>query len=233
LRARGRLRGAQRRFDDWIADATRGRDRYEANAGIAPGFLPFDADLARAYAATGAMTTATVHAQRALELALSSGAPRALGEGLGAVALVDQHAPLDAGDQAIEAFQRAGATLEAAWMMHDLAVSDRRRGSPEAAVLLADSLALAERCGADRLAGMARRSLTAIGGRPRRRPAVGADALTPSERRVTTLASVGRTNKAIAQELYVTVKTVETHLAHAYQKLQIASRAELASALNN
>ncbi len=55
----------------------------------------------------------------------------------------------------------------------------------------------------------------------------------PSERRVAALAATGLTNKDVAQELFVTVKTVETHLAHAYQKLGITKRAELADALSS
>jgi DNA-binding CsgD family transcriptional regulator len=56
-------------------------------------------------------------------------------------------------------------------------------------------------------------------------------ALTPSELRVARLAADGRTNREIARGLYVTPKTVETHLAHAYAKLGITGRAELAAAL--
>jgi DNA-binding CsgD family transcriptional regulator len=56
-------------------------------------------------------------------------------------------------------------------------------------------------------------------------------ALTPSELRVARLAADGRTNREIARGLYVTPKTVETHLAHAYAKLGITGRAGLAAAL--
>jgi DNA-binding CsgD family transcriptional regulator len=38
-------------------------------------------------------------------------------------------------------------------------------------------------------------------------------------------------NKEIAQALFVTVKTVETHLGHAYAKLDLSSRKELPAAL--
>jgi DNA-binding NarL/FixJ family response regulator len=55
--------------------------------------------------------------------------------------------------------------------------------------------------------------------------------LTPSERRVVDLATAGRTNRDIAQELYVTPKTVEVHLSNAYRKLGISSRRELERAL--
>jgi DNA-binding CsgD family transcriptional regulator len=53
------------------------------------------------------------------------------------------------------------------------------------------------------------------------------EALTPSELRVVRLAAAGRTNREIAHELYVTLKTVEGHLARAYNKLGIEGRGEL------
>ena len=88
---------------------------------------------------------------------------------------------------------------------------------------------LAAQCGADGLVGLATTELRIAGGRPRHRAVSGIDALTPSERRIVELAVIGRTNKAIAQELYVTPKTVEVHLSSAYRKLGIKSRAGLAA----
>jgi DNA-binding NarL/FixJ family response regulator len=58
------------------------------------------------------------------------------------------------------------------------------------------------------------------------------DALTPAEHRVTRLAAEGLSNRAIADRLYVTERTVETHLTHAFQKLGIGSRTELAATLH-
>jgi DNA-binding CsgD family transcriptional regulator len=46
------------------------------------------------------------------------------------------------------------------------------------------------------------------------------------------MAAEGLTTPAIAQALFVTTKTVETHLGHAYQKLDINSRHQLAQALH-
>ena len=57
------------------------------------------------------------------------------------------------------------------------------------------------------------------------------EALTPSERRVAALAAEGQSNREIAQSLFLTVKTVETHLSSAYRKLDIRSRRDLAHAL--
>jgi len=60
----------------------------------------------------------------------------------------------------------------------------------------------------------------------------GAESLTPTELRVARLAAGARTNREIAQGLYVTVKTVEGHLARVYTKLGIAGRAQLGAALD-
>lgn len=57
--------------------------------------------------------------------------------------------------------------------------------------------------------------------------------LTPSERRVCELAADGLSNKEIAQALFVTVHTVEVHLSHAYAKLGVRSRSQLAGRLKD
>ncbi|HEY0636223.1 MAG TPA: helix-turn-helix transcriptional regulator, partial [Pseudonocardiaceae bacterium] len=58
-----------------------------------------------------------------------------------------------------------------------------------------------------------------------------ATALTPTEERVARLAAEGRTNRAIADALFVSPKTVEANLARVYAKLAITSRAQLGEAL--
>ena len=89
----------------------------------------------------------------------------------------------------------------------------------------------AHACGAKPLAERARTELLATGARPRRLALQGTEALTPSERRVTELAAGGLTNRQIAQELFVTMATVETHLRHAFRKLDVSSRGQLGAAL--
>ena len=54
----------------------------------------------------------------------------------------------------------------------------------------------------------------------------------PSELRVARMAADGLGNRAIAQALFVTVKTVEVHLSSCYRKLAVPSRAELAAVLD-
>jgi DNA-binding CsgD family transcriptional regulator len=81
------------------------------------------------------------------------------------------------------------------------------------------------------VAQRAREELLAAGGRPRRSRIGGVEALTASELRVARRAASDRTNREIAQELFVTVKAVEKHLASAYRKLGIQRRGELAGIL--
>ncbi|MGH2934332.1 MAG: response regulator transcription factor, partial [Gaiellaceae bacterium] len=77
----------------------------------------------------------------------------------------------------------------------------------------------------------AREELAASGVRVRREAVRGAEALTPSERRIVERAAAGASNPEIAQALFVTVKTVEMHLSNAYRKLEVSGRRELAGAL--
>ncbi|MBV9798922.1 MAG: helix-turn-helix transcriptional regulator, partial [Solirubrobacterales bacterium] len=55
---------------------------------------------------------------------------------------------------------------------------------------------------------------------------------TAAERRVAELVTQGLTNRQIAQRLFITQPTVETHLRHTFQKLDITSRTEVGSRLS-
>ena len=63
----------------------------------------------------------------------------------------------------------------------------------------------------------------------RKRPARGWESLTPSELEVVRLAATGLTNPQIGQRLFISPRTVQTHLAHAFRKLDLSSRVELAA----
>jgi len=54
-----------------------------------------------------------------------------------------------------------------------------------------------------------------------------ADPLSDREREVLRLLALGHTNQEIAKQLYISVRTAESHRAHIMQKLRLASRAEL------
>jgi DNA-binding NarL/FixJ family response regulator len=166
-------------------------------------------------------------------LARRWGAPRALGQALTTAGLVAGGEPgLELLREAVAVLADSPAQLVRARALIELGAALRRRNRrSDAREPLAGGLELAQRCGAWALAERAREELIATGARPRRAMRAGIDALTPSERRVAHLAAGGQTNRDIAQALFVTEKTIETHLSHAYQKLAIHSRSQLTSAL--
>lgn len=136
--------------------------------------------------------------------------------------------------EAETALRGSPCRLQHAEGLVELGMAIRRAGRrAEARPALEEGLRAARRCGALRLAGVAHDELTVAGARPRRLQFSGADALTPSERRIADLAASGSTNRAIAQELYVTPKTVENQLGRVYRKLGIGSRTELTDALGS
>ncbi|MDA8284955.1 MAG: AAA family ATPase [Actinomycetota bacterium] len=104
----------------------------------------------------------------------------------------------------------------------------RRRSDVLAArPVLAQALQLAEACGAAPLAGRARAELSAAGGRRRHQRRDQDRSLTPQEARVADLAVTGATVKEIALAMYLSPRTVETHLTHIYRKAGVSSKAEL------
>ena len=146
-----------------------------------------------------------------------------VGEASGAVELLTQATRVLAGSPARLEHARALTDLGAALRRANRRVDARRP--------LREGLRLAQRCSARPLVDLARTELRAAGGRSAGPPGSGAAQLTVSERRVAELAAEGRSNREIAQALFVTTKTVETHLGHAYLKLNIARRAQLNHAL--
>jgi predicted ATPase/DNA-binding CsgD family transcriptional regulator len=64
---------------------------------------------------------------------------------------------------------------------------------------------------------------------PRRRPATGWESLTPAELQVVELVAQGLSNPQIGERLFVSRKTVTSHLSHVFAKLAMTSRAELSA----
>jgi DNA-binding CsgD family transcriptional regulator len=123
--------------------------------------------------------------------------------------------------------------LERARVLVELGAGLSRRGKrSEAMPFLREGLDLADRCGAGPIAAHAREQLRAAGARPRRARVSGRDALTPSELRVCRMASTGMSNREIAQALFVSLRTVETHLTRSYAKLEVGGREQLREVLD-
>src|SRR5262249_24060780 len=168
-----------------------------------------------------------------LALARRWGDPHAIGASLRVLGLVEG-GPAGIGllREAGGGLPGPGAGLEHARALVDLGAALRRANErTEARERLREGIDLARRVGALGLAKRANEEIVATGARPRKALQTGLDALTASERRVAQLAAEGMSNKEIAQTLFVTIKTVEVHLSHAYRKLEISSRAQLEKAL--
>jgi DNA-binding CsgD family transcriptional regulator len=96
---------------------------------------------------------------------------------------------------------------------------------------LRSALAAFEQVGATTWAERARTELRASGDRARRREPSTRGDLTPQELKVAGLVCEGLTNREIAERLFLSPKTIETHLVHIFQKLHVRSRIELALTL--
>jgi DNA-binding CsgD family transcriptional regulator len=199
-----------------------------------PATYPWRADAAIAAKLAGDEDDARRLAEEDLRLASSFGAARPLGVALRTAALVAEDEDR-AGllERAVDVLDRSPALLERCRTLVEFGSELRRRGRrSDARDPLYRGLDLARRSGLVRLERRAVDELRATGARPRRRDVTGPGALTPTETRVAELAAHGHSNREIAQLLFVTRKTVEWHLSHAYTKLGIDGRLQLAMALD-
>ena len=232
--SRGRLRVARGQLkegvEDFLAYGAAG-ERFSYGTGIT---FPWRSSAALALLVSGEREEARRLAREELELYRDSGIARGLGVALRALGLVEGgEKGIELLRRAVDALEGSSARLEHARALADLGAALRRANRrAEAREPLRAALDLAHRCGATALMDRARRELAATGAKPRKLVFTGVDSLTASERRIAEMAAAGRRNRDIAQALFVTVKTVETHLFHAYQKLDITSRQDLPRALS-
>ena len=207
--------------------------RWEAIGAQNPDLAPWRVYLAQALLLLGHREEARVLADRHAALASGWGAHRPLARALrvpglttggpGGTALLHE---------SVRLARDSPGQLELALSLVELGAAERRANRRTAArEPLEEGLALAHQCGARSLQDRALAELLAAGARPRRPPASGRDTLTPSELRIAGLAGSGQTNRQIAQRLFITQKTVETHLANTFRKLHIESRAQIPAAL--
>jgi DNA-binding CsgD family transcriptional regulator len=233
IAARGRLAIAQGRRGDGVRDllaAGAWLDRWPIQN---PSVVPWRSTLAAALAQPEERQRARQLATTEVKHARALDQPRSLGIALRVAALLEPRADnIDLLREATSVLESSQARLEHARALTDLGATLRRnRNRTDAREPLRQALDIAHRCGATPLAARAHTELLATGARPRRIALSGADALTATERRIADMAAEGQTTPEIAQALFVTIKTVETHLGHTYQKLDIHSRNQLATAL--
>ena len=127
-------------------------------------------------------------------------------------------------DRALAEHARAPLPFEHARTRLALGGVLRRAGRKrDARASLTEARAAFHELGAALWAARAEDELRRISGR-----APGPRALTPAEQRVAALVAEGRTNREVAAALFVSERTVESHLSHVYGKLGLRSRTELA-----
>jgi len=232
--ALGRLRTAQGRHADARDAFLSGLERDHLLHGDNPG-VAWRLDAALACLALGDHDEAQRLVREHEPEARRWGTLGAIGSWQHVRGMVERDAPAAHAqmEEGVATLARSPARLDHARALVDLGSRLRRDGHRSRAQgALEDGLEQARRCGATTLVRRAHAELLVAGARPRRLQFSGVEALTASERRVCDLAAMGRSNRAIAQELFVTPKTVENQLGRAYAKLGISSRDALAAALD-
>jgi DNA-binding CsgD family transcriptional regulator len=233
--ASGVLRAAAGNHEAAIEELRSCAFDHPAHGGGNPAMFPWRSSAALSLAELGRHSEAHALATDEVQRAESFGAARAIGIALRAQALVGP--PRQRADglaAALNVLADSPARLEHARALVDLGATHRAAGQRTAArEPLDQGLTLAVHCAARALERRARSELAAIGVRPRGVDRPGPDSLTASERRVAELAANGATNREIAQTLFVTEKTIETHLGRAFRKLEITSRRQLPDVLTS
>jgi DNA-binding NarL/FixJ family response regulator len=201
--------------------------------------LFYDA-LTRAELERGRPSQARQWAERSVTHARRLGLPVARAEADRAVArvLTQEGDTAEAAKLALasaDAAGRAGAAIEAARSRlvagQALAAGGDRAGALETLRKASDAL---EDTGALRFHAEARRELRRLGARPAASAAGGPseirglDSLSSREREIAELVTDRKTNDQIAAELFLSVKTVETHMRNIFRKLEVSSRVDVA-----
>jgi DNA-binding CsgD family transcriptional regulator len=208
--------------------------RVAAGDAAADGWLGMRAlpDLVEAAVRTGDLPLA------AAATATLAGPTRASGTHWGLGILARSRALVAEGEEADELYRTAIGHLQQCRVMPQLARTRllygewlrRERRRLDARTQLRGAYEAFAAFGADGFAERARTELAATGERVNRTPA-GRDILTAHERRIAGLAAAGEPNQAIAEQLFLSPRTIEYHLRTIYRKLGLASRTQLAAYL--
>lgn len=201
-----------------------------------PGFRRYQGDFVEVLVNVGEIDRAKQLLGTMLERGTRLGRPSMLAAAHRGVALV---AATDGDrDAAVAAAEQAKAVLDGTSLEYDRArnaltlgmIFRRFKERSSARTTLDDALLRFERMGAVRFVERVERELGRVGGRA---PKSVSSALTATELRVAELAAAGRTTRRIADELFISVKTVEANLTRVYRKLDVTNRALLANRLSS
>ncbi|MFF2548126.1 ATP-binding protein [Kitasatospora sp. NPDC058063] len=192
-------------------------------------------DLVEAAARSGRHEEARAHVAAAREAGLAAVSPR-----LGMVLLASAALAAEDDREAVAGFERALAVDGAERWPFDLARIRlhhgehlrRTRAAARARHHLAAAADTFRRLGATPWEERADRELRATGGHRDSGPVGSGAPLTPQQRKIAHLAAVGLTNKEIGERLFLSPRTVSTHLHQLFPKLGVTSRAALRDALD-
>jgi ATP/maltotriose-dependent transcriptional regulator MalT len=196
---------------------------------VDPGILSWGSDLVEAYALAGRLDTARERLEEFRAVAVGSQRPWMLAR----LARLDAQL---AGDDdyerlfldALDRFNRTDAPFDQARAQLAFGQRLRRdRRRVDARVQLEAARAVFERLGARPWIEQVQRELVASGATVRRGEHADRDALTPQELQIAQLVAGGASNKEAAGAMFLSPKTIETHLSRVYRKLGVTSRTQL------
>ncbi len=206
-------------------------DAWSDSEGIVSDEATFGPDLVRLAVQLGERRVAKDAAARLEAAAAKADLPRIDGAAMLCRGLVN--VDVDALEASVEANRAVARPYELARACELTGDAHGRRGSNGDGVAhLREGVEIYERLGATRDVARVDASLRALGahrGRvgPRRRPQTGWESLTPTESSVVQLVADSLRNRDIADRLFISRRTVETHLTHIFRKLEVSSRTEL------
>ena len=204
-----------------------------ARLGLALDYPAVGADLVRLALASGDIGRARDASAAVTEVAARNEVPWMTGAALRCRGLIEDDAEIL--QAAAVACAGGSRPLGLALACEDAGAAFARQGRLDRArPLLDQALGIYERLGAARDLARAEATLREAGIRrgrrgTRGRPQIGWASLTPAEHAVAGLVAEGLSNPQIGERLYISRRTVQTHLAHMFAKLDIATRAQLAA----
>ncbi|MEU8773632.1 LuxR family transcriptional regulator [Streptomyces sp. NPDC048606] len=209
----------------------------EAQQVVDPSVLRWHGELAEALIATDAGAEAVALLDRVAPVARDLGRTTVLAaldraRGLALSARGDAQEAVARLEDTVRLFADLGLPLEQGRTLLALArVERRRRRRAPAREALRAAAEVFERAGARPWIALARDSAPEAASPHRGSAGGGAGTLTEAEARLARLVGAGASNQEAAAKLFVSVKTVEARLTRIYQKLDVRSRAQLATAL--
>lgn len=203
------------------------------SSGIVLQYPAIGADLVRLALAAGDTGRARDTSAAVTQVASGSEVPWITGAALRCRGLVEDDAEIL--QAAADVYADGSRPLYLALACEDAGAAFARQGRRDRGRPLLDrAIGIYERLGAARDHARAAAVLRGTGQRlgqrgPRSRPQFGWPSLTPTEHIVADLVTEGLSNPQIGERLYISHRTVQTHLAHVFTKLDMSSRVQLAA----